>query len=89
MTAQQHDDGSVELDARGLRCPEPVLRLRAALARLAPGARVHLRADDPLAGVDVKAYCLRSGHALVAERVGERETGFVVEKRSAGHDHAG
>jgi tRNA 2-thiouridine synthesizing protein A len=71
---------TVDVDARGLSCPEPVLMLRAALRDLAPGARVRLRATDPLAGVDVKAYCLRSGHVLVAEREQAGDWVFEVER---------
>lgn len=70
----------VEVDARGLSCPEPVLMLRTALRDAVPGARVRLLATDPLAGVDVKAYCLRNGHVLVAEREDAGAWEFVVER---------
>ena len=69
------------VDARGMSCPEPVLKLRAALRGLAPGTRVRLLATDPLAVVDVKAYCLRSGHVLVAERGAGGEWELEVERR--------
>lgn len=81
MTGKHAGDAVIELDARGMRCPEPVLKLRAALREAPPGTRVRLRADDPLAGVDVKAYCLRSGDALVGEREAAGEWEFVVERR--------
>jgi len=72
---------AVDVDARGLACPEPVLRLRAALRAVAPGTHVRMLASDPLAAVDVKAYCLRSGHALVSERAAGGEWEFVVAKK--------
>jgi tRNA 2-thiouridine synthesizing protein A len=53
-----------EIDAIGLRCPLPVLRLRKRLAALAPGARVRLLADDPMAQVDVPHFCTEQGHVL-------------------------
>lgn len=55
------------VDARGLRCPQPVLQARAALRGLAPGARIVLLATDALASVDVRAFCLRAGHEFIAE----------------------
>lgn len=81
MTRKHAGDDVIELDARGTRCPEPVLKLRAALREAPTGTRVRLRADDPLAGVDVAAYCLRSGNALVDEREAAGEWEFVVERR--------
>jgi len=56
------------LDARGLRCPVPVARARAWLARLAPGLILDLLADDPMARLDVQAFCAREGHEYVDER---------------------
>lgn len=69
------------VDARGLACPQPVLMLRAALRDAPAGARVRLLATDPLAGVDVKAWCARSGNALVGEREGADAVEYEVEKR--------
>ncbi len=56
------------VDARGLLCPLPVLRLRKALAPLAPGATLRLLTSDPMAVVDVPHYCRQAGHAMVALR---------------------
>ncbi|HWT17185.1 MAG TPA: sulfurtransferase TusA family protein [Patescibacteria group bacterium] len=55
------------VDARRLQCPQPVLQARATLRSLAPGARIVLLATDPLASVDVRAFCLRAGHRFVSE----------------------
>lgn len=52
------------LDARGLRCPMPVLRLEAALRRLEPGARVLVMADDPIAVLDIPNACREGGHGV-------------------------
>lgn len=45
-----------EVDARGLRCPLPVLRLAAALRDAPPGSTVVLLATDPATRVDVPAF---------------------------------
>lgn len=56
----------LRVDARGLLCPLPVARLARAVAGMAPGQRVVLLADDPMAPVDVEAWCLAAGHHLAA-----------------------
>lgn len=70
-----------EVDARGLLCPLPVLRLRKRLMAVAPGARLRLIATDPAAVVDVPHFCAEGGHVMVAMRDlsdGARE--FTVER---------
>ncbi|MDT8437719.1 MAG: sulfurtransferase TusA family protein [Wenzhouxiangellaceae bacterium] len=53
------------LDARGLLCPEPVFRASRALAMMPPGATLVVLADDPLAELDLRVFCERSGHVLI------------------------
>jgi tRNA 2-thiouridine synthesizing protein A len=53
------------VDARGLRCPVPVIRLGAAIRDLEPGSLVRLLATDPAARSDVAAFCRMRGHQLV------------------------
>ncbi len=55
------------VDATGLSCPWPVLKLQKALAELASGDEVELHATDPLARVDVPHFCQQSGHILKGE----------------------
>ena len=54
-----------ELDALGLLCPLPVLKLRKRMGPLAAGECISLLADDPAAIVDVPHFCAEAGHALV------------------------
>lgn len=56
------------VDARGLLCPLPVLRLRKALLAVAPGARLRLIASDAMARVDVPHFCDAAGHVVLAMR---------------------
>ena len=72
-----------EVDARGLACPQPVLLLREAIKRAPDGACVALLATDPLAPVDVEAWCLRTGHALLAQSAQDGVYRFVVQRKDA------
>lgn len=66
----------LEIDALGLLCPLPVLRLRKRMQDLPAGALVQLHADDPAAHVDVPHFCAEAGH----EFVGVEGTAFTVRK---------
>ena len=71
----------VQIDARHLLCPLPVLRLRKALMPLPPGATVALDATDPAAALDVPHFCAEGGHRLVrAVPLPDGATRYLVER---------
>nr|WP_144682517.1 sulfurtransferase TusA family protein [Cellulosimicrobium sp. TH-20] len=55
------------VDARGLRCPLPVIRLAAAARGLPPGARLTVWSTDPAARLDVPAWARMRRHTVVGE----------------------
>lgn len=63
MTALPIPRASV--DALGLLCPLPILRLEQAAARLESGAVVELLADDQAIEDDLPAWCEGNGHELL------------------------
>jgi tRNA 2-thiouridine synthesizing protein A len=56
------------VDAAGLCCPVPVIRLAAAARNAPEGTVITLVSDDPAAGADVAAWCRMRGHALLEQR---------------------
>lgn len=77
------------VDARGLRCPIPVIRLAAAAKGLPAGTELTVLSTDPAAKLDVPAWCRLRGHEHVAthEHVtdldGSDWTGWSVTVRLA------
>jgi tRNA 2-thiouridine synthesizing protein A len=49
------------VDARGLRCPMPVIRLERALRSAPHGAVVRIAADDLVAPVDIAHFAREAG----------------------------
>lgn len=66
------------LDARGLRCPMPLLRTRQALRHLSPGQTLLVRATDAGARRDIPAYLRQSGHELVRTGEVDDELWFLI-----------
>ncbi len=72
----------IEVDARGLRCPLPVLRLAQALAQHAAGTTVRLLATDPAARTDVPAFArMRGVQVLEVTEEGEHTAYLVRDVR--------
>ena len=55
-----------EVDARGQRCPLPVIALAAAARDAPPGSEITLVATDPATCYDVPAWCRMRGHTLLS-----------------------
>ena len=68
------------LDARGLKCPLPVLRARKTMQGLAPGAVLQVLATDPGSVRDFQAFCQATGHALVEQSEEGGTFSFWVRK---------
>jgi tRNA 2-thiouridine synthesizing protein A len=64
------------LDLRGLRCPLPLIRARAALPGLAPGDALEVLATDPEAPIDLAALAADAalGFEAVPDGAGWRIT---------------
>ena len=74
-------DAAETYDLRGLNCPLPVLRAKKRLAGMAKGARLWVETTDPLAIIDIPAFCTDSGHRLVAtEDVPGGGNRFLIER---------
>ncbi|GGF03862.1 hypothetical protein GCM10011611_06660 [Aliidongia dinghuensis] len=56
---------TIELDARGLICPLPVLKARKALKTVAVGEILAVLATDPGAPKDFEHFCTTTGSELV------------------------
>ncbi|MEO6014987.1 MAG: sulfurtransferase TusA family protein [Devosia sp.] len=54
------------VDARGLKCPLPVLKMEKRLAQLPAGATIVMLATDPIAKIDIPLFCTQNGHACEA-----------------------
>lgn len=67
-------------DLRGLKCPLPVLRAKKRLAAMPPGSLLWLETTDPLATLDIPAFCADEGHRLVERAAVEDGHRFLIER---------
>lgn len=78
------DDGQAPVyDLRGLNCPLPVLRTRKRLATMRAGQRLWIETSDPLAGLDIPAFCNEAGHVLVETHGLAAGHRFLIERGPA------
>ena len=70
-----------ELDARGLNCPLPLLRLKKALSAMQSGEVVRMLATDPAAYIDIRVYAEQTGHRILERCEHEGIQTFFVRKK--------
>ncbi|GGP88083.1 MULTISPECIES: cysteine desulfurase/sulfurtransferase TusA family protein [Streptomyces] len=73
---------SLELDALGLRCPQPVIELARAIARVPVGGTVTVLSDDEVARLDIPAWCAMRGHDYLGESPRPTGTAYTVRRQS-------
>lgn len=76
-------DFDKELDARGLRCPLPILRCKKGIAELEGGQVLKILATDPGAVKDFQAFCRQTGHELLSQEQRDTELTFYIRKRNS------
>lgn len=70
---------TVELDARRLLCPMPVIRTQERVRHLVPGDRLVIHCTDPGVLNDIPAWCRVNGHKVVDTVSEGREITITVE----------
>ena len=74
------DETAQVYDLRGLNCPLPVLKARKRLSSMDAGSLLWLETTDPLAVIDIPAFCAEHGHALLRTERSEGGHRFLVRR---------
>ena len=69
------------IDARGLRCPLPLIKARNEIDYIGSGDLLEILATDPGADHDFRAWCQRKGHQFVSvEELPGPEFRFLIRR---------
>lgn len=71
----------VELDARGQKCPMPVVNARKAIEGMASGQVLKVVATDPGSVSDFQAWSRRTGHPLLGMDQGGGLYTYIIQKK--------
>ena len=73
-------EADAEVDARGHRCPMPLLMAKRGLNTLESGQRLRLLSTDPGSAKDFELFARQSGHQIVASTEIGDEYHFLLQK---------
>ncbi len=73
-----------EIDACGLQCPGPILRVKKEMEKILPGESLRISATDPGFVSDIGAWCQSTGNRLVGLKpVGGKYQATIQKKESS------
>ena len=71
----------IELDARGLNCPLPILRSKKALSSMTSGQVLRVQSTDPGSVKDFQAFAKQTGNDLLSHAETDKVFTFHLRKR--------
>lgn len=75
------DSECIELDARGLMCPMPLLKLKQSLNKMEAGQVIRVQTTDPGSLRDFSAFLRQGSSELVAQTQNDKgEYCFLIKK---------
>jgi tRNA 2-thiouridine synthesizing protein A len=70
-----------DLDARGLKCPLPILKAKKALSDMSSGDILRVLATDPGSVRDFEAFARQTGNDLLEHSQAELEFTFFMRRK--------
>nr|WP_320057429.1 FAD-dependent oxidoreductase [uncultured Bacteroides sp.] len=79
-TADKPTVKAIRVDACGLQCPGPILKMKKVVDTLVPGEQIEIIATDPGFLRDAAAWCNSTGHRLVSQESMGGKSFTVIQK---------
>ncbi|MGP7959443.1 sulfurtransferase TusA family protein [Sanguibacter sp. A247] len=79
ITAEHGDDGILRVDGGDLGCARLLIHLRRHVAALSEDAIVHLTSSDPLAPIDLPAWCRLTGHTYLGPVASDDRPTYAIQ----------
>lgn len=71
---------TIRVDACGLQCPGPILKMKKTMDGLASGERIEITATDPGFPRDAAAWCSSTGNQLISKEASGGKYVVIIEK---------
>lgn len=73
---------TIRVDACGMQCPGPILKMKKTMDTLTPGERVEVTSTDPGFARDAAAWCNSTGNKLISKETAAGKSVIVIEKEA-------
>jgi tRNA 2-thiouridine synthesizing protein A len=81
LTQTPGTEQAAQLDARGLKCPMPIVKTAQAIKTVSPGELLEVLATDPGSVADFSAWSRSTGNTLVTSGEQDGVYRFVLRRK--------
>lgn len=74
------ESANYQLDAIGLRCPEPVMMVRLKIREMQVGETITVIADDHSTTRDIPSFCRFMEHVLLDSDIAQSPYQYLIQK---------
>ena len=78
-----NNDYDIFVDAKGLKCPQPLLLTKHGIKQLDSDQVLLLHATDPHTDLDLEVWCARFGHKIINQNEENGVYGFWIQKQGS------
>lgn len=75
-------DYDILIDAKGLKCPQPLLLVKHGIKQISVKQVLLLEATDPGTDLDLEVWCERFGHSIIKSRLHKTTFQFWIKKKT-------
>ncbi len=80
VKCEERKGASVKIDACGLSCPGPIMKLKEGVDKMNPGESLEITATDPGFARDAEAWCRSTGNNFISCESGKGKYRIMVER---------
>ena len=73
-------DYDILIDAKGLKCPQPLLQAKLGIKQISTHQTLLLVATDPGTDLDLEVWCERFGHRIIQTKLQNNSYHFWIKK---------
>ncbi len=74
----------IEVNACGLQCPGPILKVAENIKQIEEGDKLRIKASDPAFASDIKVWCERTGNTLLEQSINDKGIILVTLQKGNG-----
>lgn len=71
---------NIELDACGLQCPGPILKVKENIDRMKPGQKIEVQASDFGFSNDIEVWCQNTGNTVIDNKIKDNKVFATIVK---------
>ena len=85
--APQQEQETIKIDACGLQCPGPIMKLKQTMDEINIGQQIEIESTDPAFPRDAEAWCGSTGNRFISKHSSKGKHTVIIQKSDQNNDN--